>query len=77
MVSKAHLIEQFANSREKSSFKFYKFLDVEFHVYEMSTPIGKAMNYQIILTKVLMKRHYLSLKIIMIIHVFGVAFLFT
>ena len=25
-----------------SQWKFYKFLDVEFHVYEISTPIGKA-----------------------------------
>ena len=41
-VSKADLIEQFIKSRKDSSWKFYKFLDVEFHVYEMSTPIGKA-----------------------------------
>ena len=41
-ISKADLIEQFVNSRKNSQFKFYKFLDVEFHVYEMSTPIGKA-----------------------------------
>ena len=25
-----------------SKWKFYKFLDVKFHVYEMNTPIGKA-----------------------------------
>jgi len=33
-----------------------KSLEVKFHVYEMNTPIGKSINYQIILNKVQMKK---------------------
>ncbi len=39
---KTDLIDQFTNSRKNSAYKFYTFLDVEFHVYEMNTPIEKA-----------------------------------
>jgi hypothetical protein len=35
------LIEYYTMSRKDSKWKFYKFLDVKFHVYEMNTPIGK------------------------------------
>ena len=31
-ISKADLIEEFTNKRKNSQWKFYKFLDVEFHV---------------------------------------------
>jgi hypothetical protein len=40
-IGKSDLIEEFTNKRENSQWKFYKFLSVVFHVYEMSTPIGK------------------------------------
>ena len=30
------------NAAESSKWKFYRFLDVKFHVYEMNTPIGKS-----------------------------------
>ncbi len=33
----AHL----SSDRASSAWKFYRFLDVKFHVYEMNTPIGK------------------------------------
>ncbi len=35
------LIEYYTMSRKDSKWKFYNFLDVKFHVYEMNTPIGK------------------------------------
>ena len=41
-LTSADLIEQFMKQRADSRWKFYKFLDVKFHVYEMNTPIGKA-----------------------------------
>ena len=41
ILSNADLIEQFTNRRTDSKTKFYKFLEVKFHVYEMNTPIGK------------------------------------
>ena len=41
-LTSADLIEQFMKQRSDSRWKFYKFLDVKFHVYEMNTPIGKA-----------------------------------
>ena len=40
-IARADLIEQFVNKRQSSEWKFYKFLRVEFHVYEMNTPIVK------------------------------------
>jgi hypothetical protein len=39
-LSKTDLIEEF--TRENSKPKFYRFLDVKFHVYEMNTPMGKS-----------------------------------
>jgi len=36
-----NLIEYFMNESASSKWKFYRFLDVKFHVYEMNTPIGK------------------------------------
>ena len=30
------------NKSLASKWKFYRFLDVKFHVYEMNTPIGKS-----------------------------------
>jgi hypothetical protein len=36
-----NLIEYFMNESASSEWKFYRFLDVKFHVYEMNTPIGK------------------------------------
>jgi hypothetical protein len=49
-----NLIKYFMNDSASSAWKFYRFLDVKFHVYERNTPIGKLMNYrnQIILKKV-------------------------
>jgi hypothetical protein len=41
-LTSADLIEYFMLQRGDSRWKFYKFLDVKFHVYEMNTPIGKA-----------------------------------
>ena len=38
---KLNLVEYFMNDAESSKWKFYRFLDVKFHVYEMNTPIGK------------------------------------
>ena len=40
-LTNVDLIEQFTKQRKDSKWKFYKFLDVKFHVYEMNTPIGK------------------------------------
>ncbi len=34
--------DYFMNDAESSKWKFYRFLDVKFHVYEMNTPIGKS-----------------------------------
>ena len=36
-----NLVEYFMNESISSKWKFYRFLDVKFHVYEMNTPIGK------------------------------------
>jgi len=36
-----NLVEYYMNEAESSKWKFYRFLDVKFHVYEMNTPIGK------------------------------------
>ena len=36
-----NLIEYFMQESINSKWKFYRFLDVKFHVYEMNTPIGK------------------------------------
>ena len=41
-ITKTDLIEYFMLKSTTSSWKFYKFLGVEFHIYEMSSPIGKA-----------------------------------
>jgi hypothetical protein len=41
-LTSADLISYFMNQRADSRWKFYRFLDVKFHVYEMNTPIGKA-----------------------------------
>ena len=41
-ISQSDLIEDFMRQRKDSQWKFYRFLSVEFHVYEMNTPIGKA-----------------------------------
>jgi len=41
-LTSADLIEQYMLQRKDSRWKFYRFLDVKFHVYEMNTPIGKA-----------------------------------
>jgi hypothetical protein len=41
-LSKTDLIEEFTIQREDCKTKFYRFLDVKFHVYEMNTPIGKS-----------------------------------
>ncbi len=41
-ITSADLIECFMKQRADSRWKFYKILDVEFHVYEMNTPIGKV-----------------------------------
>ncbi len=30
------------NDSESNAWKFYRFLDVKFHVYKMNTPIGKS-----------------------------------
>ena len=40
-IESKDLIEALTESRAVSQFKFYKFLGVKFHVYEMNTPIGK------------------------------------
>ena len=37
-----NLVEYFMNASISSKWKFYRFLDVKFHVYEMNTPIGKS-----------------------------------
>ena len=39
---KFYLVEYFMNNAEGSKWKFYRFLDVKFHLYEMNTPVGKA-----------------------------------
>jgi len=36
-----NLVEYFMQESISSKWKFYRFLDVKFHVYEMNTPIGK------------------------------------
>jgi hypothetical protein len=36
-----NLVEYFMRKSFASKWKFYRFLDVKFHVYEMNTPIGK------------------------------------
>ena len=41
-VSQSDLIEEFTKSRKGSNWRFYKFLSVEFHVYQMETTIGKS-----------------------------------
>ena len=40
-LSNLNLVEYFMNESISSKWKFYRFLDVKFHVYEMNTPIGK------------------------------------
>jgi hypothetical protein len=40
-LTNLNLIEYFMQKSISSKWKFYKFLDVKFHVYEMNTPIGK------------------------------------
>ena len=40
-ISQAGLLDEFTKSRKDSAWKFWRFLAVEFHVYEMNTPIGK------------------------------------
>ena len=56
-LSDLNLVEYYMNEAESSKWKFYRFLDVKFHVYEMNTPIGKINNYLTILNKVQMRKH--------------------
>ena len=42
-VEKEDLIEKITRQvANNSAWKFYKFLGIAFHIYEMNTPIGKA-----------------------------------
>jgi hypothetical protein len=36
----------YTKERKDSQWKFYRSLDIKFHVYEMNTPIGKAKELQ-------------------------------
>jgi hypothetical protein len=38
ILSKTDLVEEFTKQRPDSKTKFYRFLGVKFHVYEMNTP---------------------------------------
>ena len=40
-ISRADLLDEFTLSRKDIAWKFRRFLAVEFHIYEMNTPIGK------------------------------------
>jgi hypothetical protein len=60
--------------RKDIRWKFYRFFGVEFHVYKMNTPIGKANELPIHLEKVQMSKHELNMKIMMITRVSGVAY---
>ena len=41
-LTSLNLVEYFMQDSASSTWKFYRFLDVKFHVYEMNTPIGKS-----------------------------------
>jgi hypothetical protein len=57
------------NDSASSAWKFYRFLDVKFHVYEMNTPIGKIHELPDHLKQGSNEKSYKNMKIMMIIFV--------
>ena len=57
-VEKEDLIEKLTKQvANNSAWKFYKFLGITFHIYEMNTPIGKANELPKHLKWVQMRKH--------------------
>jgi hypothetical protein len=54
-----------------SECKFYRFLDVKFHVYEMITPIGKINKLPDHFEQGSNEKALIKYEIMMIIYVFG------
>ncbi len=57
-LSNHNLVIYFTQESKSSKWKFFKYLDLKYNVYEMNTPIGKAnKTNRIILSKVPMRKH--------------------